>query len=356
MKEAKLYRKDKRKEKIVCTACARYCRLSKNQVGFCGVRKNINGKLYLLVYGIVASAHIDPIEKKPVFHFMPGSKIFSIGTTGCNWACAYCCNFELSQRRKVEGRNMYPKKVVELALKYDCDGIAYTYNQPSIFIEFAHDIGVIARKKGLINIFVSNGYDTPEVVKYMKDFLDSITVDLKGNAEINFLRKYVKVLNPEPIFQTLLEIKNRTKIHIEITDLIVPKIGDDLKAAEKVCKWVYDNLGEETPIQFLRFFPNYKLSHLQPTPVRTLEKHYEIAKKIGLKYVYIGNVPGHRYENTFCPECGNLVIGRYGFQITEWNLDEDNKCKFCENPIPIIGKLNEDFDKIRFHPIPEFYY
>jgi len=353
MKEAKLYKKIAGK-KVVCNACARQCKLSPDKVGFCGVRQNIDGKLFLLVYGKVATMHVDPIEKKPVFHFMPGSKFLSFGTTGCNFACAYCCNYDLSQRRKVEGADITPEKIVELAKQHECDGIAYTYNEPTIFIEFAHDVGVIARKNGLKNIFVSNGYDTPETVKFMKDFLDSITIDIKGNAEQNFLRKYVGIPNSEPIFETLREIKNKTKIHIEITDLIIPKIGDDLKEAEKVCKWIVENLGEETSIQFLRFNPTYKLVDLPPTPVKTLEKHYEVAKKAGLKYVYLGNVPGHKFESTYCPNCNAVVIERFGFNITGWNLDEKNNCKFCGYPIPIVGSLSKSVDGERFFSVNGF--
>jgi pyruvate formate lyase activating enzyme len=349
MKEATLYQKFG--NKTMCTACARYCKLSQKQIGFCGVRENIDEKLYLLVYGKVASEHVDPIEKKPVFHFMPGSKIFSFGTTGCNFACEYCCNADLSQRKKAEGTDISPEKIVELAKKYECEGIAYTYNEPTIFIEFAHDVGVIARKENLTNIFVSNGYATLAAVKYMNDFLDSITVDLKGNAEQSFLRKYTRTLNSEPILQTLLELKNKTKTHIEITDLIVPKIGDDLKEAEKICKWIFENLGENTPLQFLRFFPNYRLMDLPMTPTKTLEKHYEVAKKVGLKYVYLGNVPGHKWENTYCPECKKMVIERLGFDITAWNLDEKNDCEFCGNHIPIIGKLSKSVNEDRFFSV-----
>jgi pyruvate formate lyase activating enzyme len=350
MKEAKLYKKID--SKIMCTACARYCKLSSKQVGICGTRQNIDGKLFSLVYGKVASSHVDPIEKKPLFHFFPGSKIFSFGTTGCNFFCAYCCNPDLSQRKKPEGQSIGSKQIVELAKKYECEGIAYTYNEPTIFIEFAHDTGVVARKGGLKNIFVSNGYATPGSVNLMNDFLDAITVDIKGNAEKNFVKKYIGVPDAEPIFQTLLELK-KTKIHIEITDLIVPKIGDDLKEAEKVCKWVLENLGEETPVQFIRFFPSYKLIDSINTPIKTLEKHYQVAKKVGLKYVYLGNVAGHEFENTYCPECNKVVIERFGFEIKKWNLDEKNKCKFCGNPIPIVGQLSKSVDGDRFFSIQD---
>ncbi|MEN2975037.1 MAG: AmmeMemoRadiSam system radical SAM enzyme [Candidatus Caldarchaeales archaeon] len=336
--------------RIVCKACARYCRLKPGQIGFCGVRKNIDNVLYLLVYGKIISAHIDPIEKKPVTHFAPGTKIFSIATTGCSWICQYCQNFDISQRRKVEGIDVTPEKIVETAKRYGSHGFAYTYNEPSIFMEFAHDIGVIARREGMINIFVTNGY-WPDGVDEAKDFLDAATVDFKGNGEEEFLRKYVGIPSPEPIFQTLLEIKHKTKIHIEITDLVVPKIGDDLEAARKLAKWVYENLGPDTPMHFLRFHPDYRLLHLPLTPVETLEKHWNVAREVGLNYVYIGNVPGHPYENTYCPGCGKIVVERRGFSILGWHLDKNNRCKYCGYNIAIVGKLPHDYKSIRFIPV-----
>jgi len=347
-KEAILYEKLPNK-KVRCTACARYCEMADGQIGLCGIRGNENGKLDLFVYGKVIAGHVDPIEKKPVIHYNPGSKVFSIATTGCNWLCKYCQNYDISQRRKVEGTDMTPEQVVQTALDNGADGIAYTYNEPSIFIEFARDCGVIAHQKNLYNVFVSNGYDTPESVKMMGEFLDSITVDFKGNAEPNFIRKFIGVPDPQPIFDTLLEIRDKTKIHVEITDLIIPQVGDSLEYAEKLCKFIYDQFGPEMPIHFLRFHPDYKMMEFDSTPVKTLEKHHEIAKKIGLKYAYIGNVPGHPLEHTYCPECNNIVVKRYSFDIQGWNLDEENKCKFCGNQIPIIGKLSKNYKKNRFH-------
>ena len=335
-------------EKVLCTACARYCELGKDQIGLCGIRGNINGDLELFVYGKVIAGNVDPIEKKPVTHYYPGTKIFSIATTGCNWLCKYCQNSDISQRRKVEGTDMTPEEVVETTIKYGAQGIAYTYNQPSIFIEFARDCGVIARKKGLINIFVSNGYDTPQTVKMMDEFLDCITVDFKGSAEPEFTRKFIGVPDPQPIFDTLIDIRDKTKIHVEITDLIVPKVGDNLEYAKKLSKFVYDEFGPEMPIHFLRFHPDYKMMDYESTPVKTLEKHYEVAKKEGLKYVYLGNVPGHPWEHTYCSECNNIVVKRYGFDIQGWNMDEKNKCKFCGNQIPIIGPLSKNYKQNRF--------
>ncbi|MFQ6011358.1 MAG: AmmeMemoRadiSam system radical SAM enzyme, partial [Nitrososphaerales archaeon] len=290
--------------RVKCTACPRYCQIPEGKPGLCGVRANVGGKLQLLVYGKVITGHVDPIEKKPVSHFMPGTKIFSIATTGCNWLCHYCQNYDISQRRKVEGTDLSPGDVVNLANEYGSHGIAYTYNQPTIFLEFARDIGVLARKSGLTNIFVSNGYDTSEGVGMMKEFLDCITVDFKGSGETGFVRKYIGIQNAEPIYQTLLEIKQKTKIHVEITDLIIPDLGDSLDEAKKLSKWVFDNLGPDTPLHFLRFHPDYKLMHLPWTPTETLEKHHQVGKAAGLNYVYVGNVIDHPLQHTYCPGCG----------------------------------------------------
>lgn len=336
MKEATLYN-NLDDGRIMCTACARFCSLSQDQIGLCGIRQNLNGKLYLLTYGLVGSAHVDPIEKKPVTHFKPGTRIFSIGTTGCNWLCQYCQNYDLSQRRKVEGAPLKPEQVVEQALAYDCEGIAYTYNEPEIFMEFARDVGLIAREKGLFNIFVSNGFGTSEGVKVMKEFLDCITVDFKGSGEPEFIRRYIGVPSPEPIYKTLLELAGNG-IHIEITDLVVPEIGDNIEAARKLSRWVYDNLGPETTMHFLRFHPDYKLQYLPWTPAETLEEHHRVARETGLKYVYIGNVPGHPLEHTYCPNCNQIAVERYGFDIVDWRLDESNCCKNCGYKISIVGR------------------
>ncbi len=337
--------------RVKCTACARYCNIPEGKIGFCGVRQNTGGKLQLLVYGKVITGHIDPIEKKPVTHYMPGSKIFSIATTGCSWACQYCQNYDISQRRKPEGTDLEPTDIATMALSRGCQGIAYTYNQPTIFIEFARDVGLEAHKKGLINIFVSNGYDTPDAVGMMNEFLDCITVDFKGNNETNFLRKWVLVPDGEPILRTLLDIRDKTKIHTEITDLVIPEVGDSLEAARKLSRWLYDNLGPDVPIHFLRFHPDYKMMNLPQTPVRTLEEHCKIARAEGLRYVYVGNVPGHPWENTYCPECKTVAVERYGFDITGWNLDEKNKCLSCGYQLPIHGQLSASVREERFLPV-----
>ena len=346
-KEAELYESNE-DGRVTCTACARYCEMKPGQLGLCGIRGNENGKLHLYAYGKVISGHIDPIEKKPLIHYYPGSRIYSIATTGCNWLCKYCQNSDISQRRKIEGIDMTPADVAETALKNGAHGIAYTYNEPSIFMEFAKDCGIAARKKGLFNVFVSNGYDTPESVSMMGQFLDGITVDFKGNAEKEFTRKFIGVPDTQPIFDSLLEIRDKTKIHVEITDLIVPKVGDDLDHAKKLSKFIYDEFGPEMPIHFLRFHPDYKMMEFPNTPIETLEKHYRIAKDVGLKYVYLGNVPGHKWEHTYCSECNQIVVNRHGFNIREWHLDKNHRCNFCQNPIPIKGKLQEGYSEDRF--------
>jgi pyruvate formate lyase activating enzyme len=349
MKEAELYVATA-EGKVKCTACARHCHMGEGQIGLCGIRQNIGGKLQLLSYGKLFTGHIDPIEKKPVSHYKPGTRIFSVATSGCSWLCKYCQNYDISQRRQIEGFDILPQDVPRLALAQECQGIAYTYNEPSIFIEFARDIGLEAHKKKLFNIFVSNGYDTPESVAMMSQFLDCITVDFKGSGRTDFVRKYIGIPNADPIFETLLEIKRKTKIHVEITDLIVPNVGDDLSDARKLSRWVYENLGPKVPIHFLRFHPDYKMMEFPNTPVKTLEEHHRVAKEEGLEYAYLGNVPGHPLEHTYCPSCKKVVVKRFGFEITGWFLDSKNNCKYCSYPIAIEGSLSKTAGEERFLP------
>jgi pyruvate formate lyase activating enzyme len=262
--------------------------------------------------------------------------------------CRYCQNYDISQRRKIEGVEAAPEDMVSQALAFECEGLAYTYNQPTIFMEYARDVGRIARSKGLFNIFVSNGYDTPETVAMMDDFLDCITVDFKGSGETQFVRSYIGIPNADPIFQSLLELKRRGKVHVEITDLIVPRVGESLEAAEKLCRFVYDNLGPDTPVHFLRFHPDYKMMDFPWTPVETLERHVAVGQKAGLEYVYIGNVPGHPDESTYCPGCRAVLIKRYGYEILEYNLDDQNRCRTCGYRTPIVGPLSKSFADDRF--------
>lgn len=327
MKEAILY-EQLEENKVKCTACRRYCTMRPGQVGFCGVRKNIDGKLFLLVYGIPMSVNIDPIEKKPIMHRYPNYDIYSLGTSGCDFACVYCQNWMMSQRREVVGIKMSPEEIVENALQYGCKGIAYTYNEPTIFIEYARDIGLIAKKHGLINIFVTNGYESEEAVNLASDFLDIATIGLKGNANNEFYRRYISVVGADEIFDTM-KMMNDIGIYTEVTDLVIPEIGDDLEDARKMVRKIKSILGEDASISFLRFFPDYKLLNLPPTPVKTLEEHYRVAKEEGMNYVYIGNVPNHPLQSTYCPNCGSMAIERNMMFSILRNIDKNGACTSC---------------------------
>ncbi len=341
MKEAVLSERHG-ENKIRCTACLRYCILGEGQPGFCGIRQNIDGKLYLLTYGRPYAINIDPIEKKPVMHMYPGYSILSFGTTGCNYACKYCQNYDMSQRKDVQGYHVTPEQMVQMAIDNGCQGIAYTYNEPTVFMEYAHDIGVLAREAGLVNIFVSNGYETREAIDYAKDFLDIITVDFKGNASNEFYRKFISVGSADPIFDTL-RLLREAGIHVEITDLVVPGVGDNLEDARSMIQRILEIFGNEIPISFLRFHPDYKMMDYPTTPVSTLEAHLDLAREMGMKYVYIGNVPGHRAQNTYCPSCNSLCIRRTVFESEIINLTGEGKCSACGFDLGIVmgtGKRN----------------
>ena len=322
---------------VRCTACRRYCKLRPGQTGFCGVRKNIGGALDLLVHSIPMAMNIDPIEKKPILHAFPGSRVLSFGTSGCNFACKFCQNYDISQRREVVGRRSTPEEIVDLAVRTGCQGIAYTYNEPTIFIEFAEDVGKLAHKEGLFNIFVTNGYETPEAVESMRRFLDFATVDFKGNASVEFYRKYISIPNPEAIFDTLSILKG-TDIHVEVTDLVIPEIGDNLSEASSMISRLMDIYGPELPLSFLRFHPDYLLRDLPVTPVETLKEHHKLATDMGMKYVYIGNVPGLREQNTYCPKCGELLVERDYVQTRSVNLLPDSTCLKCGLKIQFLLK------------------
>jgi len=302
----------------------------------------VDGKLYLSVYGKLAAMQIDPVEKKPFNHFYPGTYVFTVGTVSCNWHCSFCQNHSISKETEVYGLDVAPEEVPRLALSHECQGVGYSYNEPTIFIEYVIDTARAAHEKGLYNIFVTNGYATSEAVRELKGYVDAAVVDYKGSGEQKFQRKQTMTVGAEPVKETLLELK-RQGIHHELTDLIIPEVGCDLEAAKSFCTWLYDNLGPDVPIQFTRFHPDYKLLNIVATPFELLLKHYNTAKKVGLNYVYIGNVPGNPYEHTYCPGCKGRAIERYGFMITAWRLDEKDNCMSCGYKIPITGKRAKHF-------------
>ena len=338
--EARLW-KPLKDGKVLCYLCHRRCVIPPGAYGVCGVRYNHNGKLYTLVYGLLTAANPDPIEKKPLMHYEPGSFVFSISTAGCNFFCQFCQNWVLSQSRrdKIFGEPFSPEEVVEQAIANGCQGISYTYNEPTIFYEFMIDTAKLAKAKGLFNTMVTNGYMTIEAVKELGPYMDAATVDFKGAGNKEFYQKFMGVPDPEPTFDTILEMK-RQGWWIEITNLVVPKYGDKEEDMHRLTKWIVENLGDETPFHLLRFHPNYKLYNLPPTPTSTLEKLARIAIDEGLRHVYLGNVWGHPLEHTYCPRCGELVISRQGFYIIDWKLKDDNTCPKCGYKLNIKGKYH----------------
>jgi pyruvate formate lyase activating enzyme len=322
--------------RVKCLACARRCVIRSGGVGLCKVRTNSRGSLKLDTYGKIAVGHADVIEKKPAYHFWPGSKLLSVGTVGCNWLCDFCINSEISQTGVIFGESYNPDDVVQLAKQYRCDGIAYTYNEPSIFLEFARDIGVAAHQSGLFNVVVSNGYGTPEAVELFAEFVDCMVVGLKANASTSFLRKHSGVPSAEPIFETLSGLK-KNNVHIEVSDLVVPVMGDSLDQAGTLSRWIVDMLGPETPVHFVAYYPSSKLSDVPMTPLNTLEAHCKAAYDAGLRYVYVANFPGNDHESTYCPRCKEIVIARFGYEIRTWRLDQKNRCLSCGQRIPMIG-------------------
>jgi pyruvate formate lyase activating enzyme len=336
--------------KLRCTACARYCVLPPGAKGFCYVRKNTGGKLDLLVYGRVAALQVDPVEKKPLSHFHPGERVLSLGTVGCNWRCLYCQNAEISQETELQGQSISPAQIVRRARELDCQGVTFTYNEPTIFIEFALDVIEEAHRHGLFGNFVTNGYMTPEAVQMLGPKLDAISVDFKGSGEPGFMRKYITAKGPEPILTTLVDLKAHG-VHLEVTDLIVPKVGDDPEALRTLARFVARDLGPQTPFHLLRWHPDYKMMDLPPTPVRTLERLHAIAVEEGLEYVYLGNVWNHRLEHTYCPRCHAVAVEREGFTILAWNLDRNNACRACGHPIPIEGHLAADYQPTQALPV-----
>lgn len=333
MKEALLY--DKLGEgKVLCNLCARRCAIPDGGRGFCLVRENRGGTLYTLVYGKAIAAHVDPIEKKPLYHFHPTATVFSIATVGCNFRCSFCDNWLISQRRDVEGEELPPEEVVEQAMLAKSDGISYTYTEPTIFMEYAYDSAKLAHERGLFNTFVTNGYMTPEAVDLISPYLDAATVDFKASGDPEFYKKYSAVNSVDPIYESLRAMKEK-KIFIEVTNLIVPDVGDSADRLRKLARWIVDNLGPEIPVHLLRFHPDYMLTNLRYTPTSTLERLRGVAVGEGLQYVYLGNVPGHRYENTYCPSCGLLLIERLGFQVSLIRLKND-RCPSCGFKVNVV--------------------
>ncbi len=319
---------------VRCQLCFRCCIIQDGERGFCQTRQNIEGELFSLVYGRAGAIQIDPVEKEPMHHFNPGSKIYCIGTPGCNFMCAFCQNWHLSQQTIEERRTqkITPDEIVADAIDRQIPAISFTYNEPTVFYEFAYDIARTAQAAGLNVIFHTNGAMNAEPMRQLLQHVDGVTVDLKGFDE-SFYRE---ICNAElqPVLDTLQLIREEG-VWLEIVNLVIPTLNDDPETIRAMSQWIYDNLGPGTPLHFSRFYPAYRLTSIHPTPLETLEEAYRIAKDVGLQYVMIGNVPGHEKNSTFCPDCGALLIQRHHFTVIEENLD-DGSCSSCGREIPGI--------------------
>jgi pyruvate formate lyase activating enzyme len=306
--------------------------------GYCGVRKNEGGILYTLIYGRVSSINLDPIEKKPLFHFHPGSKCLSLGTLGCNMRCIHCQNWEIAHVVLVETDDrtelISPERSIEMAVESKAEGIAWTYNEPTIWFEYTYDSAKLARAKNLYTVYVTNGYITAEALDTIGPYLDAFRVDLKGFTK-EFYQKLAKVPNFETILEATKRAKDKWNMHVEIVTLVIPGWNDDDKQLQDIAAWIRDNLGEATPWHVTRFVPYLELKDLHVTDVATLERARQIGFDAGLKYVYIGNVPGHKGENTYCPNCKHLLIERVGYE-TEIKGLKDHKCDNCGESIPVV--------------------
>lgn len=332
-----MYYKKLEDVRVECQLCPRGCKIADLERGYCGVRENRGGTYYTLVHSRVCALHVDPIEKKPFFHYLPGAPALSIATAGCNVECKFCQNWQISQFRpeQVDSIKLTPNDVIEHAKKSYSPTIAYTYSEPVIFYEFMYDTARAARQEGISSVVVSNGYIKEEPLVELCKYLDAVKIDLKA-----FTEKFYKETcsgELEPVLETLLTLK-RLGMWFELVVLIVPTLNDGEKELKEMCNWVYNELGPDVPVHFSRFHPTYKIKNLPPTPVRTLERARGIALEAGLNFAYIGNVPGHEGENTYCPDCKEVVIKRVGYTIVH-NTIRDGKCHNCEHPIAGVWDL-----------------
>lgn len=320
--------------KVKCNICSHRCTVSEGRPGICGTRKNIDGKIYSLIYNTVSSEAVDPIEKKPLYHFLPGTFSYSLGTIGCNFRCLHCQNWKISQVSLEEAytKEITPEESVRRAVAAGCRSISWTYNEPAIWHEYTYDSAKLAKKAGLKTIYVTNGYITPEALRRIAPYLDAFRVDIKSFSD-EFYRKICGA-RLSPVLEST-KLAKELGMHIEIITLLIPAKNDSPEEISRIVKWVHDSLGEDTPMHFTRFYPMHKMDDIPPTPVGTLEIAYDIAKKEGLRFVYTGNVPGHKYENTYCPKCNMLLIDRAGFQVNAIKI-KDGACPSCGEKIPVV--------------------
>ncbi|MEE8168799.1 MAG: AmmeMemoRadiSam system radical SAM enzyme [Candidatus Hydrothermarchaeales archaeon] len=321
--------------KVKCSLCARRCKIGEGKRGFCKVRENKEGKLYTLNYGLASSVASDPIEKKPLFHFYPDTNVFSLGTVSCNFRCLHCQNYSISQTLLEDAkgylREYPPEMAVRLAKQYGCSGIAWTYNEPTIWFEYTYDSAKLAKQNGLYTVYVTNGYFTEEALDTIAPYLDAMNIDIKSFREDSY--KELASAKLQPVLESV-ERAVAKGLHVELTYLVIPGRNDGDEELREFVDWAA-GVDVDMPVHFSRFHPDYKLLHLSPTPIETLEK----ARDLGLEklhHVYLGNVVGHNGENTYCYNCGELLIPRGGFIVRQMNLTKENKCPACSARIRII--------------------
>lgn len=341
VKEALLY--EKVDSKVKCLTCERRCQIGPGKKGFCQTRKNMDGKLYTLVYGEIAPGidgiRANPIEKKPLFHFWPGTMCLTIGTWSCNFVCPWCQNHHMSKRSDKIGSGylLPPEEFVRLAKKTGCQGTSISFNEPTLLFEYSLDVFDLAKKQGLYNTYVTNGYMTEEALKVLIDHgLDAMNIDIKGDKEA--VTKHC-MADVEKVWRNAKTAKENN-IWVELTTLVIPGVNDDEECLAGIARRIADELDVNTPWHVTGYYPAYKFAsevYVPPTSVRALEKARKIGKEAGLNYVYLGNFPGHPYENTYCPKCNRLLIERYGFDVTKYALTLDKKCPGCGEKIPVIG-------------------
>ncbi len=317
--------------RVRCNICQWRCAISPGKFGVCKMYQNRDGVLYNMNYAQASSVAIDPIEKKPLFHFFPGSLAFSIGGWGCNFHCQDCQNWEISCVEIPESgrgsREVQPQEAIEQAKRTHCEGIAWTYNEPTMWFEYTLDSARLAKENNLYTVYVTNGYMTPEALDTIGPYLDAWRVDVKGFTDV-FYRSLAKITRWRGILEVAQRAKDKWDMHVEVVTNIIPTMNDDDQQLEGMANWIRDELGELTPWHVTRFHPQYHMMNLPPTPISTLERAYDIGRKAGLKFVYAGNVPGHESESTVCYSCGKTVVQRLGYQTEVVGL-EGSKCRFC---------------------------
>jgi pyruvate formate lyase activating enzyme len=319
-------------KRIKCTLCPRQCVVADRERGTCGVRENQGGVYYTLVHSRPCSLNNDPIEKKPLFHYKPGTKAFSLATAGCNMECRFCQNWEISQFRpeQVPSSTMTPEQIVQAAKQAGSGAIAFTYSEPVVFYEYMRDICLAAKGTGIGRVMISNGYINPNPLKDLMRDMDAIKIDFKAFTESFY--KDVCSGHLRPVLDTLVQIKT-AGVWLEMVMLVVPTLNDDPQQLKAMSRWIVQKLGPDVPIHFTRFHPMYKIQNLPPTPVRTLEKAREIAMDAGIHFAYAGNVPGHPGENTYCPGCKEILIRRDGYDIVS-NAIKNSRCPQCGTKVP----------------------